>query len=194
MPKKVPEIPNASMADIAFMILIFFLVTTTMDVDSGLERRLPPPVDPNQKNEDVNVKERNIFVVLVNAQDQLLCENEFINVKNLREKAKEFLENPNNLETLPEKEMKEVPFFGQIEICKNAVISLRNDFGTTYGAYLAVQNELMAAVNELRNEKAMEKWGKKFDDLTEEQQDAIKEIFPQKISEAEPKKVGVKTQ
>jgi biopolymer transport protein ExbD len=194
MPKKVPEIPNASMADIAFMILIFFLVTTTMDVDSGLERRLPPPVDPNQKNEDVNVKERNIFVVLVNAQDQLLCENEFINVKNLREKAIEFLDNPKNLETLPEKEMKEIPFFGQLEVCKNAVISLRNDFGTTYGAYLMVQNELMAAVNELRNNKAMEKWNKKFDDLTEEQQDAIKEIYPQKISEAEPKKVGVKTQ
>jgi len=194
MPKKVPEIPNASMADIAFMILIFFLVTTTMDTDAGLERRLPPPADPNQKNEDVNVKERNIFVVLVNAQDQLLVENEFINVKSLREKAKEFLENPNNSETLPEKEMKEVPFFGQVEVCKNAVISLRNDFGTTYGAYLMVQNELMAAVNELRNDKAMEKWGKKFNDLTEEQQDAVKEIYPQKISEAEPKKVGVKTQ
>lgn len=190
MGKKVPEIPNASMADIAFMILIFFLVTTTMDVDSGLERRLPPPVDPNQKNEDINVKERNIFVVLVNAQDQILCENEIINVKSLRQKTKEFLDNPSNLETLPEKEIKEVPFFGQVEICKNAVISLRNDFGTTYGTYLMVQNELMAAVNELRNGKAMEKWNKNFDDLTEEQQDAVKLIYPQKISEAEPKKVG----
>lgn len=190
MGKKVPEIPNASMADIAFMILIFFLVTTTMDVDSGLERRLPPPADPNQKNEDINVKERNIFVVLVNAQDQILCENELINVKSLRQKAKEFLDNPSNLETLPEKEIKDVPFFGQVEICKNAVISLQNDFGTTYGAYLMVQNELMAAVNELRNDKAMGKWNKKFDDLTEGQQDAIKLIYPQKISEAEPKKVG----
>ena len=193
MGKKVPEIPNASMADIAFMILIFFLVTTTMDVDSGLERRLPPPADPNQQvDTQTNVKERNIFVVLVNAQDQILCENEFINVKNLREKAKEFLANPNNLETLPEKEVKDVAFFGATEVCKNAVISLRNDFGTTYKTYLLVQNELVAAVNELRDEKAMQKWSKKFSDLTIEQQDAIKEIYPQKISEAEPKKVGVK--
>lgn len=193
MGKKVPEIPNASMADIAFMILIFFLITTTMDTDTGLERRLPPPADPNQtENASTNVKERNIFVVLVNAQDQILCENEFINVKDLREKAKEFLSNPTNSETLPEKELKEIPLFGQVEVCKNAVISLRNDFGTTYGTYLLVQNELVAAVNDLRNELAMQKWSKKFDDLSAEQQDAIKEIYPQKISEAEPKKVGVK--
>jgi len=193
MAKKVPEIPNASMADIAFMILIFFLLTTTMDVDSGLERRLPPPADPNQVQTDIKINERNIFVVLVNAQDQLLVEGEWLGIKDLRAKAKEFLDNPKNLETLPEKETKDVPFFGPTEIVKNGVISLRNDFGTTYGAYLQVQNELVAAVNELRDSKAMEKWSKPFNELTEEQQEAIKLIYPQKISEAEPKKVGVKT-
>ncbi len=193
MAKKVPEIPNASMADIAFMILIFFLLTTTMDVDSGLERRLPPPADPNQVQTDIKINERNIFVVLVNAQDQLLVEGEWLGIKDLRAKAKEFLDNPKNLETLPEKETKDIPFFGPTEIVKNGVISLRNDFGTTYGAYLQVQNELVAAVNELRDAKAMEKWSKPFNDLTEEQQEAIKLIYPQKISEAEPKKVGVKT-
>ena len=192
MAKKTPEIPAASLADIAFMLLIFFLVTTTMDVDSGLERRLPPPPDPNQKNEDINVKERNIFVVLVNAQDQLFVESEYIPVKDLRAKAKEFLDNPANLETLPEKEVKDIPFFGPTEIAKNAVISLRNDYGTTYGTYLLVQNELVAAVNDLRDELAMKKWSKKFNDLLPEQQDAIKEIYPQKISEAEPKKIGIK--
>lgn len=192
MAKKVPEIPNASMADIAFMILIFFLVTTTMDVDSGLERRLPPPADPNQVQTDIQINERNIFVVLVNAQDQLLVENEWLAIKDLRAKAMEFLDNPKNIATLPEKEVKEVPFFGPTEVVKNGVISLRNDFGTTYGAYLQVQNELVAAINELRNTKAMQKWSKKYDELTEEQQDAIKMIYPQKISEAEPKKVGVK--
>ncbi len=195
MAKKVPEIPNASMADIAFMILIFFLITTTMDTDTGLERVLPPPADPNQTQDvTTSVKERNIFVVLVNAQDQILCENEFINVKDIREKAKEFLANPANAENLPEKEIKEVPLFGQVEICKNAVISLRNDFGTTYGTYLMVQNELVAAVNDLRNELSMEKWGKKYADLNKDQQDAVKMIYPQKISEAEPKQVGVKKQ
>jgi len=192
MAKKVPEIPNASMADIAFMILIFFLLTTTMDVDSGLERRLPPPADPNQVQTDVQINERNIFVVLVNAQDQLLVENEWLAVKDLRAKAKEFLDNPKNIITLPEKEVKDVPFFGPTEIVKNGVISLRNDFGTTYGAYVQVQNELVAAINELRDEKAMQKWSKKYLELNEAQQDAIKMIYPQKISEAEPKKVGVK--
>jgi len=192
MAKKVPEIPNASMADIAFMILIFFLLTTTMDVDSGLERRLPPPADPNQVQTDVQINERNIFVVLVNAQDQLLVENEWLAVKDLRAKAKEFLDNPKNIITLPEKEVKDVPFFGPTEIVKNGVISLLNDFGTTYGAYVQVQNELVAAINELRDEKAMQKWSKKYLELNEAQQDAIKMIYPQKISEAEPKKVGVK--
>ncbi len=192
MAKKVPEIPSASMADIAFMLLIFFLVTTTMDVDSGLERRLPPPADPNQAQTDIQINERNIFVVLVNAQDQLLVEDEWLAIKDLRAKTMEFLENPKNLATLPEKEVKEVPFFGPTEVEKNAVISLRNDFGTTYGMYIRVQNELVAAVNDLRDAKAMQKWSKKFKDLNEAQQNAIKMIYPQKISEAEPKKVGVK--
>lgn len=192
MAKKVPEIPSASMADIAFMLLIFFLVTTTMDVDSGLERRLPPPADPNQAKTDIQINERNIFVVLVNAQDQLLVENEWLALKELRAKTMEFLENPRNLENLPEKEVKDIPFFGPTEIVKNGVVSLRNDFGTSYGMYLKVQNELVAAVNDLRDAKAMQKWGKKFNDLEEDQQDAIKMIYPQKISEAEPKKVGVK--
>ncbi len=192
MAKKVPEIPSASMADIAFMLLIFFLVTTTMDVDSGLERRLPPPADPNQVQTDIQINERNIFVVLVNAQDQLLVENEWLAIKDLRARAMEFLDNPKNIGTLPEKEVKEIPFFGPTEIVKNGVISLRNDFGTTYGMYLNVQNELVAAVNDLRDAKAMQKWSKKFKDLNAEQQEAIKMIYPQKISEAEPKKVGVK--
>jgi len=192
MAKKVPEIPSASMADIAFMLLIFFLVTTTMDVDSGLERRLPPPADPNQAQTDIQINERNIFVVLVNAQDQLLVEDEWLAIKDLRAKTMEFLENPKNLATLPEKEVKDVQFFGPTEVEKNAVISLRNDFGTTYGMYIRVQNELVAAVNDLRDAKAMQKWSKKFKDLNEAQQNAIKMIYPQKISEAEPKKVGVK--
>jgi len=192
MAKKVPEIPSASMADIAFMLLIFFLVTTTMDVDSGLERRLPPPADPNQAQTDIQINERNIFVVLVNAQDQLLVEDEWLAIKDLRAKTMEFLENPKNLATLPEKEVKDVQFFGPTEVEKNAVISLRNDFGTTYGMYIRVQNELVAAINDLRDAKAMQKWSKKFKDLNEAQQNAIKMIYPQKISEAEPKKVGVK--
>ncbi len=189
MAKKVPEIPSASLADIAFMLLIFFLVTTTMDVDSGLERRLPQWVDPEELQDDQQIKERNVFVVLVNRNNELLVENEYENLENLRERAKEFMANPYDDETLPEKEPKEVPYFGEVEITKG-VISLRNDLDTRYGMYIAVQNELVAAINELREELARQQFGKSYDELDSDQQDAIREIYPSKISEAEPKMVG----
>ncbi len=190
MAKKVPEIPGSSLADIAFMLLIFFLVTTTMDVDSGLERRLPPMPPEEQKDDDTPpIKERNVFVVLVNANNQLLVEGEITNIDNLREKAKEFMANPYNEETLPEKQMKEVDFFGPVEVTKG-VISLRNDVGTQYGTYIAVQNELVGAINDLREDLAKQKFGKSFTKLDRDQQNAIKDIYPSRISEAEPKKVG----
>jgi biopolymer transport protein ExbD len=192
MARKVPEVPTASLADIAFLLLIFFLVTTTMDVDSGLERRLPQWVDPNLEiDDDQQIKERNVFVVLVNRDNNLLVENEWTRVEDLREKAKEFLANPNNSETLPEKEPVQVPLFGEVMVSKG-VISLRNDLDTKYGTYIAVQNELVAAVNELREELAKEKFGKPFADCDEQQQEAIRDVIPSRISEAEPKKVGGK--
>lgn len=192
MARKVPEVPTASLADIAFLLLIFFLVTTTMDVDSGLERRLPQWVDPNQEiDDDQQIKERNVFVVLVNRDNNLLVENEWTRVEDLRAKAKEFLANPNNSETLPEKEPVQVPLFGEVMVSKG-VISLRNDLDTKYGTYIAVQNELVAAVNELREELAKEKFGKPFADCDEQQQEAIRDVIPSRISEAEPKKVGGK--
>lgn len=189
--RKVPEVPAASLADIAFMLLIFFLVTTTMDVDSGLERRLPQWIDPADIEETPPIKERNVFVVLVDRYDRLMVEGEITQVENLKEKTKEFLQNPSNSENLPEKYTEDVPFFGPTElISKSSVISLRNDYGTTYGTYIKVQNELVAAINELREDLAKSKFGKSFEDLNADQQEAVKIIFPQKISEAEPKKVG----
>jgi biopolymer transport protein ExbD len=185
MSRKVPEVPAASLADIAFMLLIFFLVTTTMDVDSGLERRLPQWVE-EENEEELDVKERNVFAVLVNRDNALLVENEYAQIEDLRERAKEFMENPADDETLPEKEPKEIPFFGEVMVTKG-VISLRNDLDTKYGTYIAVQNELVAAINELREELAKEKFGKSYVDLDKEQQDAIRKIYPSRISEAEPK-------
>nr|WP_319998982.1 biopolymer transporter ExbD [uncultured Draconibacterium sp.] len=187
MAKKIPEIPAASLADIAFMLLIFFLVTTTMDVDSGLRRKLPQWVDPSElKDQNNEINERNIFVVLVNKNNDLLVEGDYEQIENLRERAKEFLENPYNADNLPEKEPMEVPYFGEVMVTKG-VISLRNDLDTQYGTYLAVQNELVAAINELRDELAKSKFGKAYEDLGDEQQKAIKKIYPYKISEAEPK-------
>ena len=192
MARKTPEIPSASLADIAFMLLIFFLVTTTMDVDSGLERRLPQWVDPEQmQDDDQQIKERNVFVVLVNRNNDLLVEGEYTDIDDLRERTKEFMANPMDDENLPEKEPKEIPYFGEVMVTKG-VISLRNDLDTKYGTYIAVQNELVAAINELREELAQQKFSKSYYDLDAEQQDAVREVFPSRISEAEPKKVGGK--
>lgn len=188
------EINAGSMADIAFLLLIFFLVSTTMDTDSGIVRKLPPMPEEEKQEDQVDVKERNIFVVLVNRNNQLLVEGELMAIKDLRNAAKEFIVNPFNDPDLPAKEWIEVPYFGQVEVTKKHVISLQNDRGTSYEMYIAVQNELAAAYNELRNELSMRKFGVKYVDLkgpdNEDKRDAIDEIYPMKISEAEPKNVG----
>ena len=189
MARKLPEYNSSSLADIAFMLLIFFLVTTTMDTDSGISRMLPPPVpDDQEKNED-KIKERNVFVVLINKNDQLLVENKPMDIRDLKEAAKEFIENPAGKENLPEFKEVEIPFFGLIPVSKQ-IISLQNDRGTSYGIYLKAQNELAAAYNELRDGLALRKFGKRYADLEDEQQKAVKKVFPQRISEAEPKNYG----
>lgn len=190
--RKVPEVNSSSTADIAFIILIFFLVTTSMDTDRGLARRLPEPKDPNAQEQENIVKDRNLLRVYLNANDQLMVSNEIINVGQLRQKTKDFIVNPYNDDKLPEKHAKDIPFFGNVMITTNHVISLQNDRMTSYQAYMEVQNELVAAYNELRNELAQEKWKRTYAELNEEQQKAIRDYYPQKISEAEPKSYGGK--
>ncbi len=188
--RKTPEVPSASMADIAFMLLIFFITATSMDVDSGLERVLPQMPPENQEQDDTPpIKERNVFSVLLDASNRLMVEGEIIRVEDLRLKTKEFLLNPSNSESLPESKPTEIPLLGNFDVSKG-VISLRNDHGTQYGMYLAVQNELVAAVNEVRDELASAKFGKKYEELNDEEKGAIREAIPSRISEAEPKKVG----
>lgn len=190
MPKRpTGEFSAASMADIAFLLLIFFLVATTMDIDTGLQRKLPPMPEPNAQEDDKQIKERNVFVVLIDAKDRLMVEGQLLDIRQLREKTKEFVKNPANSDDLPEKEVREIPYFGEIPVTKG-IISLRNDNGTTYGMYIKVQNELVAAYNELRDELAMSKFGKKYEELPDDQADAIRDIYPQIISEAEPKNYG----
>ena len=191
--RELSPINAGSMADIAFLLLIFFLITTTMDVDTGLQRRLPRlPDEDQQEDSSDKIKERNVFVVLVNKHDDLLVEGKLMDLHQLREKAKEFISNPNNSENLPEKEMKELQYFGNMFITKNPVISLTNDRGTSYGMYLRVQNELVAAKNELRDEISIQQFGAKFEELTESQTEAVKSYYPSVLSEAEPKNIGGK--
>lgn len=191
--REIQEINAGSMADIAFLLLIFFLVSTTMDTDSGILTKLPPMPEEKQ-DEQVDVKERNIFVVLVNRNNQLLVEGELMNIRDLREAAKEFIMNPNDDPNLPAKEIVDVKYFGPVEVTKKHVISIQSDRGTSYDMYIAVQNELSAAYNELRDGLSMTKFGVKFEDLkgeeNEDKRKAIEDIIPRNISEAEPKNVG----
>ena len=190
--RKVPDINSSSTADIAFLLLIFFLITTSMDTDRGLARRLPPPPEKDQKLDDAKKKERNVLQVFLNMQDQLMCGNDYIGVDQLRQKAKEFIANINNAENMPEKTQKNVDFFGTTLVNDKHVISLQNDRGSSYQAYISVQNELVAAYNELRDELAQEKFGVTYAELNDAQQKAVREVYPQRISEAEPKKYGEK--
>ncbi|MBQ4305425.1 MAG: biopolymer transporter ExbD [Bacteroidales bacterium] len=189
--RKTPGLNTQSTADIAFLLLCYFLMTSTMDQQSGLQRRLPPMPDKNQKVEDQKVNRRNIIMVRINSNDRLFAGNEALDISQLKDKAKEFLSNPTNDPSLPEKEDKEIAGLGTYPVSKG-VISLQNDRGTSYQAYIAVQNELVKAVNELRDELSKAKFGRPFIALTEDQQDAIKKAVPQNISEAEPKDVAKK--
>ena len=187
--KKTPGLNTQSTADIAFLLLCYFLMTSTMDQQSGLQRRLPPMPDKDQKVDDQKVNRRNIIIVKINSADRILAGSEPIDVSQLKDKIKEFLTNPANDPNLPEKEVTNIEDFGAYPVSKG-VISLQNDRGTSYKAYIAVQNELVKAVNELRDAFSMAHWGKPYINLTEDQQAIVKKAVPQNISEAEPKDVS----
>ena len=193
MAKKIPAINASSMADISFLLLIFFLVTTSMDVNQGLARRLPAPIPPDQKVEDTDINKRNLFVVKINWENKLLVQGQELDVRQLRAKAKEFIVNANDDSNMPK--LFEEDFgqpFGTLKYTKEHVISVQNDAETQYQAYLEVQNELVAAYNELREECAQKYFHTAYTELDEEWQKKIQKIYPQKISEAEPKNYGGK--
>lgn len=171
-----PQINAGSMADIAFLLLIFFLVTTTMDQDTGIARKLPPMPEEEQEKPP-EIKAKNIYVVLINANNELLVEGEWTQISELKDGAKKFINNNGRDPASSDNPQK-------------AIISLQNDRGTKYVTYIRVQNELAAAYNELRNEASLNKYGEIFSNLNKKQQKEIKKLYPQKISEAEPKNIG----
>ncbi|MBQ1205064.1 MAG: biopolymer transporter ExbD [Alistipes sp.] len=194
--RKVPEVNSSSQADIAFSLLIFFLVATTMNTDTGLARMLPPMPPENQQQEDIKVKERNLFLVLISGNGAIMAgtptDQQIIDLRELKTKAQEFVLNPMDTEDLPEKEDTEIELpdgSKWVYPVSQGVISLQTTRDTGYQAYIQVQNELTRAFNEIRDEVAEKKFGSKFADLTEEQRAAVAKAVPLKISEAEPRNI-----
>jgi biopolymer transport protein ExbD len=215
MARPVSPINAGSMADIAFLLLIFFLVTTTMDVNQGINRLLPPL--PEADANPPEIKKRNVLIVLVNAGDQLLVNNKFMEIGEIRSEAVEFLTNPMELEDLPEMERLSVrisraraagdtaryntlntayEILGEDVLVSKGVISLQNDRGTSYKMYIKVQDELTRAITQIRDDLSLRLWGVRFSDLKEETDaeriSAIQTVVPAAISEAEPRNIGGK--
>ena len=189
--RKMPGLNTSSTADISFMLLIFFLVTTSMDTDQGLGRTLPKPPEDDQLSNEIKVKERNILNIRINKDNYVMIGEDYASLGDVKERAKEFIKNENNKPNLPELKPKKIKGLGKtMMVTENHVISVQTDRGTDYGVYFQVQDALVAAYNELRDELAKEEFGYKFEYLTDDQKKAIREVYPQKISEAEPKKYG----
>ena len=208
MAKKVGDLNASSQADIAFLLLIFFLVTTSMSVDQGLYRQLPPPQEDKQENTD-KINERNIFIVLINKDNQLLVESELADIHSLTERTIEFITNPRDKADLAEKVKaskkledatrdgkadevvalkKLIDHCGDVDITKG-VVSLQNDRGTSYETYIAVQNAIVAAYNITRDKFSQEQFGKVYDELSSDEQKMVKLVIPLNISEAEPRSI-----
>ncbi|PCJ66937.1 MAG: biopolymer transporter ExbD [Bacteroidetes bacterium] len=180
--RDIPEINAGSMADIAFLLLIFFLVTTTMDVPTGLSVSLPPITDipPDQSKQ----KKRNVLEVLINASDQLLVEGAPLTIDKLKQKTVAHLTNEGRNPTLS-------------VTSTDAIVSLKNDRGTSYDMYVQVFNELTAAYREVRDEYSMQQFGMLYTELEpnkrkgdKEKVKMVKAKYPKKLSEAEPVSIG----
>ncbi len=169
------EINGSSMADIAFLLLIFFLVTTTINVDTGIGMVLPPPLDPEV--EPPPIRERNLMNILVNAQGLILMDEQPVSIAEVKDKLIEFIDNPNNNE--------------ELSISPDAaIVSLKTQRETPYNIYIDMLDEVMSAYKDLRDAASRSNYGVEYAQLKENspQQEQIKDMYPKKISIAEPDK------
>ncbi len=182
------------MSDISFLLLTFFLLTSSINTEQGIPRKLPPPKTDDTPEMKADINRRNVLNVLVNFRDEISVNGEVMMISELKDKAKEFFSNPSNDPSLPEKVSKPIEGIGDFAVSKG-VVSLTNDQGTSYNMYVQVQNELQCAynelrdelaVNELRDEASLQYFGKKYTALDSASQRAISQAIPMSISEAPP--------
>ena len=195
--RSAPEVNAGSMADIAFLLLIFFLVTTTIESDTGMNRRLPPKLPENI--DPPKIKDRNLFTIVVNKENDLLVEEQPMELKDLREATIAFLDNGSkNCAYCKGKRNPE-----SSDNPDKAVVSLQNSRETNYASYIAITNEVLAAYRTLRDREAKRLYQMSYGEISEQykdakddspekeawkvKRDAIKKMFPEKFSEAESK-------
>lgn len=181
---RVPELNTTSTADISFMLLTFFLVTTSMDSDEGIVRQLPPmPADKEQAVAEV--ERRNVMVIAIDAADSLTCNGRPVALAGLKDAVMEFIDNKSGRADLPERVWRDIPLLGRCSVTANHVVFIRADRAATYKAYFAVQDAVAAAYNELRDRLARRRFARRYAECTAEQQEAVREYYPVRLSEGE---------
>lgn len=180
--KRMPEVNAGSMADIAFLLLIFFLVTATISSDEGISRLLPRECPPEIADCTIPIHERNVLRIVINNDDKIMIENDIISIDKLKDITKDFLDNngANNCSYCKGNKISTAS-----ENPQNAVISLQNGKHTSYKQYVTVQNELTKAYKELRNTYSAHKFGKPLGKLSKTQLKEVKNAYPLILSEAE---------
>ncbi len=179
------------MADIAFLLLIFFLVATTMNVDTGITRVLPPIPPEDVKVDDIKVKERNLLPIFINAYDQIMVAGTPMPIFTVTDAVKRFVINASEDPELPEKKPTDIAMpdgSTWTYPVSEGIVSLLSDARTSYDLYIQVQNELTRAFSEMRDDVARQKFGRAYSEIGKEEQEAVNDAVPLKISEAEPLK------
>jgi biopolymer transport protein ExbD len=180
--KSVPQLNTASVADISFMLLILFLVVTSMDIDKGLTRQLPPVTDSEMIHQK-DVSKRNVLQVTIDEDNRVMVNGESLNIKQLNERLLQFIENPKNCDSLPEKWQRDIPLLGECEITDRHVIQLEAARNSNYNIYFQVQNAIVSAYRQLRDKLAAKRFHCSYAQCSEEQKMALREYYPQRVSE-----------
>ena len=183
--RKIPQINSSSSADIAFLLLIFFLVTSSLDARTGIYRKLNASSPEEVLKERIDIEQRNLLTFSLNSLNQIVYEDEIITLFEVRDLSKAFIANLNDVDFLPEKEWIEIPEIGMYPVTTQHIISVKVDRDAKYEAYIQLINELTAAYNQLRNNVSNKIFDTAFYNLSPEKQDAIRMIYPLRISEME---------
>ncbi len=182
--RDIPQVNSSASADIAFLLLVFFLITSSMGTEKGIFKRVLPPEASLPAKQKKEILRRDLMVIFIDSGNRIYLNDHPEEVGRLKSAAKEFINNPQNNDTLPGKEVKEILFFGKILVTAEHVISLKTDRNASYSTYISVQNELIAAYNDLRNEISIRRFRKPYAALQANEQEAVREIYPQRITES----------